>query len=87
MNEVIEKVESKKTIEQKVIDLYEARKNLKLEYKVAKQACKRIPLDLVIDNVTPENFEKEMDKILNKTSNLSSTCRSTMMEIANAIYE
>lgn len=87
MNEVIEKVESKKTIEQKVIDLYEARKNLKLEYKVAKQVCKRIPLDLVIDNVTPENFEKEMDKILNKTSNLSSACRSTMMEIANAIYE
>lgn len=87
MNEVIEKVESKKTIEQKVIDLYEARKNLKLEYKVVKQACKRIPLDLVIDNVTPENFEKEMDKILNKTSNLSSSCRSAMIEIANAIYE
>ena len=87
MNEVIAKVEGKKTIEQKIKDLYEARKNLKLEYKGAKQVYKRISLDSVIDNVTPENFEKEMDKILNKTSNLSSTCRSTMIEIANAIYE
>ena len=87
MNEVIAKVEGKKTIEQKIKDLYEARKNLKLEYKVAKQVYKRISLDSVIDNVTPENFEKEMDKILNKTSKLSSTCRSTMIEIANAIYE
>ena len=78
---------SKMTIAEKIQNIYDARKNLKLEFKVANQVCKRIPLDLVIDNVKPENFEKELNKVINKTSKLSSACRNTILDIADAIYE
>ena len=77
--------EAPKSIKEKIEDIYEARKTMRFENQVAGRPNRRIQLDLVIDNVKPENFEVELDKVINKQSNLSKNCRDTILEIANAI--
>lgn len=81
----ITEVKTPKSVEEKIKDIYEARKTMKLENQVVGRPNKRIPLDLIIDNVKPENFEVELDKVVNKQSTLSRSCRDTILEIANAI--
>lgn len=81
----ITEVKTPKSVEEKIKDIYEARKTMKFENQVAGRPNKRIPLDLIIDNVKPENFEVELDKVVNKQSTLSRSCRDTILEIANAI--